>query len=281
MLYRPDTLVLSSGAEKGMAEIGALECLAEHGVLSELRYIIGCSVGAIIGYLLAIGCTPREIMALGLSLQLLPDMAQFPKIARNYALLDHSVITGPLTQVSLAKLRKIPTLAEIAHEHGIHLIIPTVNIACAKPEVVYLDYTAYPDMTAIEAVRRSISIQPLFAPVYADDGIFVDGAIIDPFPVGLLDDGQHTILGIHMEVCGGEPASFVEHMSLITSILVDRVKRISLSLVSDNVSIITVQLPNTTVADSEAARLDMYFEGYFEAQRFVRSLRLVDKPKQE
>jgi hypothetical protein len=48
MDYRPDTLVLSSGSDKGMAEIGALEKPYETGMLNELTTIIGCSVGAIL-----------------------------------------------------------------------------------------------------------------------------------------------------------------------------------------------------------------------------------------
>jgi NTE family protein len=272
MSYHPDTLVISSGSEKGMAEIGALEKPYEAGMLSALRNIIGCSVGAIIGYLLAIGCTPHEIMILGLTLKLFGQGVTVSQLPSTFAVCDHAVIMDNLTQLSLLKLRRLPTFEEIYAERGIRLIIPAVDTNAPRPVATYFDHLNSPDMVALEAVKRSMSIQPLFPPVPDGTKSWVDGGIIDPFPVTLLDDGQHIILGIHTEVVGGPVGSFLEHMTLITSILVDEIKRLKIQQASAKVKIITVTLENGPPSDDPAVRLKMYYQGYFAGLQFVHDL---------
>jgi predicted acylesterase/phospholipase RssA len=272
MSYRPDTLVISSGAEKGMAEIGALEKPYEVGMLRDLRNIIGCSVGAIIGYLLAIGCTPHEIMIVGLTVKLFGQGIALSKLQHNFAVCDHAVILENLVQLSLLKLRKLPTFSELYVERGIRLIIPAVDTNAVHPVATYFDYLSYPDLVVVEAIKRSISIQPLFPPVVDGPHSWVDGGIVDPFPVTLLDDGDHCILGIHTEVTGGSVDNFVEHMMLITSILVDEIKRLKLARASPKVKVITVKLDNDSPSDDPALRLKMYYQGYFTGLQFVQEV---------
>lgn len=268
MVVKPDTLVLSSGSDKGMAEVGVLDKLQASGHLSEVHTIVGCSVGAIIGYLLAIGYTPYEIMLIGLSLRLFKGEAQLSRMMSDYGVCEHSTITDKLTRLSLLKLRKLPTLQELWDERKIKLIAPTVNIDSDTPYVVYLSHENHPNMLGIEAVKRSMSIQPLFPPVIDETGTFVDGALIDPFPINLLDDGQHNILGVNVEVIGGAAQNFIEHISLITSVLVDQIKQLRLQTISDRVKVITVRLKNAMLSDDPNERLNMYCQGYITASRF-------------
>ena len=269
MSYRPDVLVISSGAEKGMAEIGALEKPYEAGMLSELRTIIGCSVGAIIGYLLAIGCTPRELMVLGLTLKLFGQGINVSRIHQTFAVCDHAVIMDSLTQFSLLKLRRLPTLKELYEEKGIRLIIPAVDTNASKPVATYFDYLSHPDLVVLEAIKRSISIQPLFPPVVDGPHSWVDGGIIDPFPIRLLDDGNHVILGVHTEVGGGPVDNFLSHVGLITSIVVEQLKAHQLQHCSSKVKVITVPLKNSVASDNREIRLKMYYQGYFAGLQFV------------
>ena len=47
------SLVLGSGGARGLAHIGAIRCLTEHGY--EISYISGCSIGALVGGIYAAG----------------------------------------------------------------------------------------------------------------------------------------------------------------------------------------------------------------------------------
>lgn len=278
MSSQPEVLVLSSGAEKGMAEIGALVFPHKQGYLSKVNTIIGCSVGAIIGYLLAIGYSPMDIMVLGLGMNIYDEKVSKLSL-KEYAFYEHGIVMDKLRELTLLKLRYLPTFRELWTNHKIRLIIPTVLTSVKRPTVEYMDYHNNPDMTCLEAIKRSISIQPLFPPVIDGEKVYVDGAIIDPFPINLLDDGKTEILGVHTEVVGGHTSNFFEHMSLITSILVDEIKSLKIRNSSPKVSIITVKLTNSTITDSSNNRLSNFFEGYFEGVRFLESRDQKQKTK--
>ena len=57
------TLVLSGGGVKGILMLGAIQYMIDNRLLEKTTTYIGTSVGAMIGYLLAIGYTPIEIVA--------------------------------------------------------------------------------------------------------------------------------------------------------------------------------------------------------------------------
>ena len=52
-------VVLSGGGAKGVAHIGALKVIEEAGI--PIDYIVGTSMGSIIGGLYAIGYTPQQL----------------------------------------------------------------------------------------------------------------------------------------------------------------------------------------------------------------------------
>lgn len=59
--HPPENLVLKGGGPKGFAYIGALQVMADQGLLSELKRVAGTSAGAITAALLAVGYTPEEL----------------------------------------------------------------------------------------------------------------------------------------------------------------------------------------------------------------------------
>jgi len=273
MEFLPDTLVISSGAEKGLAELGALEVPYQRGLLAQVKNIVGCSVGAILGLLLAIGLTPPQIALLTLQWKLFEQLPQVNRLNQDYALLDHSTVMDLLTQITLAQLRYLPTFAQLYQEKKIRLLVASVNLATSPPSLVFFDYLSHPDLSVLEAVKRSISIQPLFPPVRTEQEVWVDGALLDPFPLNVLDDGTHTILGVHTEIVSGQPTSFIEHMSFITSILVDRLKKLIIEQASEKVRVLTIPLSNTTLSDCLEQRLFLYYQGYFTGLQFCTGLK--------
>ena len=55
-------IVLSGGGTRGMAHIGLLQALKEHGI--EPGYIAGASAGALVGAMYAAGCSPEQSLEL-------------------------------------------------------------------------------------------------------------------------------------------------------------------------------------------------------------------------
>ena len=69
-------LVLSGGGAKGFAYIGALKALAEEGV--SIDYVVGTSIGALIGSLVCVGYTWKELETLAIDLDM--DLYTDPRI---------------------------------------------------------------------------------------------------------------------------------------------------------------------------------------------------------
>ena len=72
-----DTLVLSGGSSKGILILGALQYAYDNFLLNNIDIYVGTSCGAIIGYLLAIGYTPLEIIVYICSNQLMGKIVHF------------------------------------------------------------------------------------------------------------------------------------------------------------------------------------------------------------
>ena len=64
-------LALGAGAARGLAHIGVLQVLEEHGIIPE--YIAGSSIGAIVGALYAAGITPKMMEGIAQNL----DVARY------------------------------------------------------------------------------------------------------------------------------------------------------------------------------------------------------------
>src|SRR5438445_77313 len=60
-LQQKKIIVLSGGGMKGIAHIGGLQALDDRDCLTHINTVAGTSIGALIGTLLVIGYTPREI----------------------------------------------------------------------------------------------------------------------------------------------------------------------------------------------------------------------------
>ena len=56
-----DELIISSGGNKGISIVGALNKFIKHSDLNNFKYLTGCSIGAIICFMLNIGYTIEEL----------------------------------------------------------------------------------------------------------------------------------------------------------------------------------------------------------------------------
>src|SRR5688572_6075640 len=75
-------LVLSGGAAKGIAHVGVLKAFEEHEI--PIDYVVGTSMGGIIGGCYAAGMSPDEIEDMVLSRQFLGWISGAPETGYNY-----------------------------------------------------------------------------------------------------------------------------------------------------------------------------------------------------
>jgi NTE family protein len=159
--------VLSGGGARGFAHLGFLEAMNEAGIFPDI--IAGTSAGALAGVLYADGYTPREILAMTKSTSRLELMK--PALPRE----------GLLQISGIMKLLKNNLRARTFDELKIPLIVTATDINNGR--IVY-----FSEGNLIEIVLASSSIPVIFPPVKIGEFSYVDGGILDNFPVKPLED---------------------------------------------------------------------------------------------
>src|SRR5689334_9045875 len=186
-------LALSGGAARGLAHIGVLEVLAEAGVRVDV--VAGTSMGGVVGGLYAMGYTPAQLDSIVTSVnwtRLLTDPVDRRDLPvdRKFAE-DHYLLTLPITRGSIKLPQSVVPGQRISQlltrltwsAHGVHdfrrLSLPftavATNLETGKAKV--LDHGFLPD-----AMRASMALPSVFAPVELDDSLLIDGGVIRNLP---------------------------------------------------------------------------------------------------
>jgi NTE family protein len=186
-------LALSGGAARGLAHIGVLKVLVEAGVPVDV--VAGTSMGSVIGGLYAIGYTPAQLDSIVTSVnwpRLLTDPVDRRDLPvdRKYTE-DHYLLTLPISRGSIKLPQSVVPGQRISQlltrltwsVHGVRdfhqLALPftavATNLETGTAEV--LDRGYLPD-----AMRASMALPSVFAPVELDDSILIDGGVIRNLP---------------------------------------------------------------------------------------------------
>ena len=196
--WSPTVLVIGPGGMKGFLELGALAKLEEQHVLDNVITYFGVSVGSIICLLRVIGYTYQQIAELGSGLNLFNgwDDINFTKILYQNGVIPHEKLRDFLSEIVRAKMGFIPTFQELYKKTGYILKVVSYNITTQT--TYYFDYRTHPDTSAIEIVLASSSIPLLFYKFKHKGDYYCDGAIGNPYPIDIADDGTTDILGIYI-----------------------------------------------------------------------------------
>lgn len=203
-------LVLSGGGAKGLAHIGVLKVLEEEGIYPD--YITGTSMGSIIGGLYAIGYTAD-------------DLSEINKTADWETLLSDEISADRIVMEEKYEYNRY--LFEIPYRNK-QLTLPSGLIEGQQLENYFSDLTwrtagiadfnnyPYPfHCMAVDivkgqpiefqhgdlgnAMRASMAIPSVFAPVRKDSMLLVDGGVIRNFPVEEAKAmGADIIIGVYV-----------------------------------------------------------------------------------
>ena len=168
-------LVLGSGGARGIAHIAIIEELERHGY--EIIEIIGCSMGAVIGGIYAAGHLPEyKEWLLGLDRSGVLDLMDFTFTKQGFVkgekiFAKHREMTGDLTFENL----NIPFTAVATDMKN-------------NEEVHFTSGDLY------HALRASVSIPGLYVPVAIDQRILVDGGVLNPLPINLVNKQDDALI---------------------------------------------------------------------------------------
>ena len=158
------SLVLGSGGARGLAHIGVLRCLADKGFAVD--YISGCSMGALVGGIYAAG--KLDTFAEWVSALTRRDVVR---------LLDWSFSEGAVFKGEriIDELRSLIGDLDIESlEIGFTAVATDLNTA---REVWFSEGSLW------DAIRASIAVPLVFAPVERDGRTLVDGGLVNPVPI--------------------------------------------------------------------------------------------------
>ena len=183
MVNKNVALVLGSGGARGLAHIGAIEALEERGYT--ITSIAGCSMGSIIAGMYAAGeLNKAKEWFLSVDKQLILRMMDINLLSGN------SLVKGQ---------RIIHELENVVPDRPIEQL----NIPCSivASDMVNTEEVIFRKGSLFEAVRASISIPLFFQPVQMGDRLLIDGGILNPLPLHVIERTEGDIL-VAMDISG-------------------------------------------------------------------------------
>jgi len=178
-----ENLVFSGGALGGISFVGVLLALEETNMLPKVKRYAGCSIGSIFATLISLGYSSDELSTIVKHFRFADLMdLQILGILDNFGLETGRHIMDLIDTLIKRKTcgRKL-TFNDHWRITGRTLCINASCLATDKCE--YYSTINTPDMSILEAIRRSIAIPPLMSPVISNNTIYVDGGLHDPFPI--------------------------------------------------------------------------------------------------
>ncbi len=185
-MKRDVSLILGSGGARGMAHIGVIRWLEDHGYT--IRDIAGASIGAVVGGIYAAGkLQVFEQWVRGISRV---DIVSYLDVAwGGGGLVKGEKIINTLT--ALVGDRRIEDLP---------IRFTAVATTLDRHEDVH-----FRSGRLFDAIRASMSMPLLFKPFVLDGVTYIDGAVLNPLPLNAVTrTSQHVAVAVY---CGGAPVN--------------------------------------------------------------------------
>jgi predicted acylesterase/phospholipase RssA len=176
-----DTIILSGGSTTGIVMLGKLtKLILFNGLdIKNIKTFGGTSIGAVICLLLAVGYEPPDIAHYLYTNEFWGAFSDIDpyRILEGRGLFTLSILIDELSKMILLKLPFLPKFSDL-----------TCNYLCSsfnlcQNKMVYFDNVTTPDMDVVSATVMSCAIPLLFEPCIFEGHRYIDGGIIDNFPI--------------------------------------------------------------------------------------------------
>lgn len=275
-------LVLSGGSVRGIAHLGAIKKLVDENLidLNNIESIAGSSVGALIGILLALQFTIDQIWDFVLSI----DMKKIAGVDLLMLFSDCGVNTGNIIRDILEEiLTKTTNIKNITFKQLFEITkisITIVGSCLTTKEVVYFNHINTPDFIVSTAVRISISMPGYFTPVIIDGKKYIDGSILNNYPMNLYESNLDRTIGII--ICGDYDTDYKypeEYFMAVINLFLHNYYNIMKDKYKDNTICIN-KIKNLSIfnfdIDSETKK-ELYRCGFEATEEFIERIKGIRK----
>lgn len=200
----PLGLALGGGFARGIAHIGVLQVLEEHGV--RVDHIAGTSAGSVIAAAYASGVTPAELAKVAAQTRL-RDMGQWTFSRMGLA-------SNARLEVYLRKLLRATDFAGMR----IPLQVVATNLRTGEPAI-------FTSGSVLTAIRASCAYPLMYQPVRIGEDWYVDGGLVCDVPVApLRASGAGRIIAVELgsQLPEAPPANMLEVLGTSLAIAVLR-----------------------------------------------------------
>ena len=186
-------LALGSGSARGMAHIGIIQVLEAYHI--PINMIAGTSIGAVVGSVYATGASVKQMKEAALA------MKRSKTISLMVPTLPYSgLISGNRAEEILKKLAlKDKTFDDLK-----------IPFAAVATDIKTGAKVILNQGSVIRAVRASFSIPGVFTPVKYQDCYLVDGGLVDPVPVDVVQKmGADIIIAVSLTEKSPKPVVMI------------------------------------------------------------------------
>lgn len=269
-------LVFSGGGLRGFAFIGALKALETTPDidLSNIEYLAGCSVGAIMASSIAVGYVADELYDFILhfdydtikELNILGFFERFGIETGNKILEFFRILLKKKTGYENTTFKELYDLRKK------HLVI---NATCINThQIEYFDYVQSPNMPIALAIRMSISLPFIITPVSYNGKLYVDDGAVDNFPIPL-HKNPNEILGFRLSNSRqkiNNIDSFITFAQHTWSSVYGEMTRLKLHLIKDYpyVTIMTKGIHTFNLHLTKKERIYLFNQGFKTTKKFLK-----------
>ena len=227
-------VVLSGGGAKGMAHIGALKVIERAGIPIDI--ITGTSMGSIVGGLYSIGHDAQELDSLVHAQDwpfLLSDKREIRSpyidgrqkqntyfLSKAIGMENGRIIANRSGMVQGRNLAALFAELTAAYADSMDFAQLPIPFACVATDII--DNSEY-DFTSgrlAEAMRTSMSIPGVFAPIRKGERLLVDGGLRNNFPVDLAQQlGAEVVIGVTVQAAPKTADDLKTTMAVLSQIV--------------------------------------------------------------
>ena len=205
-------VVLSGGGAKGVAHVRALKVIEEAGI--PIDYVVGTSMGAIVGGLYSIGFTSGQLDSI-VRCQDWKHLLSDASDRTNKSLLSREKSEKYIVSVPFDKQPKEALTAGVIKGRNIAILFSQLTegyhdsidfntlpipFACVAYNLVDGSEVIFHSGVLAEAIRASMSIPGAFTPVHKGDMMLVDGGMANNYPVDVARRmGADYIIGVDVQ----------------------------------------------------------------------------------
>ena len=220
-------LVLEGGGALGFAHLGAIEYLEQHHI--PIDFVAGTSMGGLIGGLYASGDSPAQIRQLVSQINwdhVLSGDIPFPDVS--YRRKQDQIAYPNRLEFGLRHGLTLPSGLNSGQSVGLILdqaVLPTYNVTnfdqlpipfrCVATDLTTGNKKVFDSGSLAQALRATMSIPGVFAPVTIDGHSYADGGAVDNLPVDVAKKaGADIVIAVYLDT---GPTTTAEDTSFLTT----------------------------------------------------------------